>query len=138
MAQVVATASAAGPVALALATVVKLTRVVLLAPLIAGYSVVRRRSASVDTRGQRPPLIPRFVLGFVAMVVVRSSGVLPATVLDGATVATTLLLAGALFGLGTSVHLPSLIRTGSRAVALGATSTVVAAGTSLLGIMLFT
>jgi len=137
VAQVVATASVAGPVALALATIVKLTRVVLLAPLIAGYSVVRRR-ASVDLGNQRPPLVPLFVLGFVAMIALRSSGVLPADALDGAKIATTLLLAGALFGLGTSVHLASLVRTGGRAIALGATSTVMAAGTSLLGIILFT
>lgn len=138
VAQVVATASVAGPAALAVATVVKLTRVVLLAPLIAGHSVVPRLRAGIDGGGQSPPLVPLFVLGFVAMVAVRSSGVLPTAVLDGAKVATTLLLAGALFGLGTAVHLPSLIRTGGRAVALGAASTVVAAGTSLLGITLFT
>jgi uncharacterized membrane protein YadS len=53
-------------------------------------------------------------------------------------VATTLLLAGALFGLGTSVHLAGLVRTGGRAVAVGAVSTVVAAATSLLAIVLFT
>ncbi len=139
VAQVVAAASAAGPTALAVATVVKLTRVVLLAPLIAGYSVVRRhRERGQEHEGRRPPLVPLFVIGFIAMVVVRSVGVLPGPVLDGAHVLTTLLLAGALFGLGTSVHLVSLIRTGGRAVLLGAGSTVLAAGASLLGIALFT
>lgn len=138
VAQVVATASVAGPAALAVATIVKLTRVLLLAPVIAGYGVVCRRSTQVDDGGTRPPLVPLFVLGFIAMVGLRSSGVLPGAALDGAKTATTLLLAGALFGLGTSVHLPSLMRTGGRAVALGAVSTVVAAGTSLLGILVFT
>jgi uncharacterized integral membrane protein (TIGR00698 family) len=137
VAQVVATASVAGPTALAFATVVKLTRVVLLAPLIAGYSVLRRRRTNADT-GDRPPLVPLFVLGFVAMVGLRSTGVLPSEILAVAKVATTLLLAGALFGLGTSVHLAGLVRTGGRAVALGAVSTVVAAATSLLAIVLFT
>jgi uncharacterized integral membrane protein (TIGR00698 family) len=137
VAQVVATASVAGPTALAFATVVKLTRVVLLAPLIAGYSVQRRRRTNSDT-GDRPPLVPLFVLGFVAMVGLRSTGVLPSEILAVAKVATTLLLAGALFGLGTSVHLAGLVRTGGRAVALGAVSTVVAAATSLLAIVLFT
>jgi uncharacterized membrane protein YadS len=78
------------------------------------------------------------VLGFVAMVGLRSTGVLPSEILAVAKVATTLLLAGALFGLGTSVHLAGLVRTGGRAVALGAVSTVVAAATSLLAIVLFT
>jgi uncharacterized membrane protein YadS len=82
--------------------------------------------------------VPLFVLGFVLMVVVRSTGLLPGAVLAEATVLTTLLLAGALFGLGTSVHLASLVRTGGRALLLGAGSTVVAAGVSLLSITLFT
>ncbi|HET8602152.1 MAG TPA: putative sulfate exporter family transporter [Segeticoccus sp.] len=139
VAQVVAAASAAGPTALAVATVVKLTRVVLLAPLIAGYSVVRRRRERGSVQeGKRPPLVPLFVLGFIAMVALRSVNVLPTGVLDGAHVLTTLLLAGALFGLGTSVHLASLIRTGGRAVLLGAGSTLIAACISLLGIALFT
>lgn len=145
VAQVVATASVAGPAALAVATIVKLTRVVLLAPMIAGYSVLRRRSASVAEggeaaagNGKRPPLVPLFVVGFIAMVALRSIGIVPTGVLDGVKVADTLLLAGALFGLGTSVHLRSLIRTGGKSVALGAASTVLAAAVSLLGIALFT
>lgn len=140
VAQVVATASAAGPAALAVATVVKLTRVVLLAPLIAGYSIARRRKqpGTPHGPGKRPPLVPLFVLGFLAMVAVRSTGLLPAPVLDGAEVLTTLLLAGALFGLGTSVHLPGLIRTGGRSLALGAASTALAAAVSLAAIALLT
>jgi uncharacterized integral membrane protein (TIGR00698 family) len=138
VAQVVATASAAGPAALAVATVVKLTRVVLLAPLLAGYSIVRRRRGTMDPSAQRPPLVPLFVLGFIAMIGIRSSGVLPPAALDAAQTLTTLLLAGALFGLGTSVHLTSLIRTGSRPVLLGAASTVLAAALSLAGIAAFT
>jgi uncharacterized integral membrane protein (TIGR00698 family) len=138
VAQVVATASVAGPAALAVATVVKLTRVVLLAPLIAGYSIVRRRKGTPDATGKRPPLVPLFVLGFIAMVALRSSGVLPAAALTAAQTLTTLLLAGALFGLGTSVHLMSLVRTGARPVALGAVSTVLAGALSLAGILAFT
>ena len=139
VAQVVATASVAGPAALAVATVVKLTRVVLLAPLIAGYSIVRRRSHpdASDGMGKRPPLVPLFVLGFIAMMAVRSTGILPDAVLHGADVVTALLLAGALFGLGTSVHLGSLLRTGGRSLALGAVSTVLAAAVSLAGIAVF-
>src|SRR5699024_12227504 len=108
VAQVVATASVAGPAALATATVVKLTRVVLLAPLIAGYSVFRRFSGAesgTDVTGNRPTLVQLFVLGFIAMVSVSSTGILTQSLLDGAATLSTLLLAGALFGLGTSVHL---------------------------------
>lgn len=130
VAQVVATAAAAGPAALAVATVVKLTRVVLLAPLIAGYTLYRR-SASTAPDGDRPPLLPLFVVGFICMIFVRSTGFLPTPILDVAELLSTLLLAGALFGLGTSVHLASLVQTGRTAFALGLGSTALAAGISL-------
>lgn len=141
VAQVVAAASSAGPTALSTAVVVKLTRVVLLAPLVAGYSVLRRyraTSAPTDetTSGKRPPLVPLFVIGFLAMVAVRSTGLLPQATLDAAHLVTTLLLAGALFGLGTSVHVGTLVRTGGRAVALGLVSTLVAGTVAFTGIQL--
>lgn len=136
VAQVVAAASPAGAAALATAVVVKLTRVVLLAPLVAGYGLVRRGRTRRTNGGKRPPLVPLFVVGFLAMIAVRSTGVVPAVVLATAQVATTLLLAGALFGLGTAVHLRTLVRTGGRAALLGLISTLVAAGTSLAAIHL--
>ena len=135
VAQVVATAAAAGPVALALATVVKLTRVVLLAPLIAGYSLVHRRSVGAAT-GSRPPIVPLFVLGFLAMAGLRSLDVLPPAVISGAGTLATLLFAGALFGLGTALHLPTLRRTGGTAALLGLAASVIAAGVSLVGILI--
>ncbi|HEX6446624.1 MAG TPA: putative sulfate exporter family transporter [Streptosporangiales bacterium] len=137
VAQVVAAASPAGATALATAVVVKLTRVVLLAPLVAGRSLVQRARSSAHGDGRRPPLVPLFVLGFLAMIGVRSTGLVPHPVLGGVQVVTTLVLAGALFGLGTGVHLRTLVRTGGRAVALGLVSTLVAAGTSLAAIHLF-
>lgn len=137
VAQVVAAASPAGAVALGTAVVVKLTRVVLLAPLVAGRGLLRRARTRVPRAGTRPPLVPLFVLGFLATIGVRSTGLVPHAVLDGAQVVTTLVLSGALFGLGTGVHLRTLVRTGGRAIALGLVSTVVAAGTSLVAIRLF-
>lgn len=137
VAQVVAAASPAGAAALSVAVVVKLTRVVLLAPMIAGYSVLHRRHTPATTEGRKPPIVPLFVVGFIAMIAVRSTGLLPDSVLTAVQVVTTLLLAGALFGLGTGVHVRSLVRTGGRAFALGAISTLVAAGTSLVAVLAF-
>jgi uncharacterized integral membrane protein (TIGR00698 family) len=134
VAQVVAAASAAGSAALAVAVVVKLTRVVLLAPLVAGVSISQRRRTG-DRSGVRPPLVPLFVVGFLAMVGLRSTGVLPGGVLDAAKTATTLLLAAALFGLGTSVDVRSLVRTGGRSALLGLCSTLVALTVSYLGVL---
>ncbi|MPY78775.1 MAG: putative sulfate exporter family transporter [Actinophytocola sp.] len=122
VAQVVAAASPAGAGAVATAAVVKLSRVVLLAPLVAGVSVRERRERV--TSGRTPPLVPLFVLGFLAMIGVRSTGLLPDVALDVAGTVTSLLLAGALFGLGCGVRLRALLRTGPRALLLGLGATL--------------
>lgn len=122
VAQVVAAATPVGAAAVSLAVLVKLSRVVLLAPMVMLVGMHERRRRV--TTGPRPPLVPLFVLGFLAAVAVRSSGVLPTVVLDGAKVACTLLLAGALFGLGSGVAVGRLVRTGGRALLLGLVSTL--------------
>src|SRR4051812_44330519 len=73
--QVVAAAGAGGAAVVAIAVVVKLTRVLLLAPVVATVSV-RKRMADPRraTPGKRPPIVPMFVLGFVACVALRSTG----------------------------------------------------------------
>ncbi|WP_308294943.1 putative sulfate exporter family transporter [Streptomyces sp. JJ66] len=144
--QVVATAQTAGDAALADAVLVKLMRVVLLAPLAAmvaavGVSAWRRREhgAGDDTHGttgRRPPLVPLFVAGFLALAAVRSTGLLPPGLLETAAGLREVLLAAALFGLGTGVHLPSLARTGWRLAALGAAAWAVIAGGAYAGVLL--
>jgi uncharacterized integral membrane protein (TIGR00698 family) len=133
VAQVVAAAS---PVAgaLAVAVVVKLTRVVLLAPMVAGVSLWRRRAAGDDGSGRRPQLVPLFVLGFLLMVAVRTTGLVPEQALVIAQQAETVALAAALFGLGTGVHLGRLRRTGGRALLLGFSSWALVAVVSLAGV----
>jgi uncharacterized integral membrane protein (TIGR00698 family) len=130
VAQVVAAASPAGAGAVGIAVVVKLTRVVLLAPMVAGVSVVERLRRG-PTSGARPPLVPLFVLGFLATMLLRSSGVVPLPVLGAAQTLTTLLFAAALFGLGSAVRIGALLRTGRRSLALGALATVLVGLTGL-------
>ncbi len=127
VAQVVAAASPAGAGAVAIAVVIKLTRVVLLAPMVAGVSIVRRRRGET-TAGKRPAIVPLFVLGFLAMMLVRSSGIMPSAALSVVKVVTTLLFAAALFGLGSGVRIGALLRAGRRGLVLGALSTLLVAG----------
>lgn len=136
VAQVVATASVAGSSALAIAIVVKLTRVVMLAPLVAGVALVERRRTRTTTADKRPAIVPLFVLAFLGAVAVRSTGVLPAAFIDGAKLAETLMLAAALFGLGFAVHLPTLFRTGGRTAILGLASWIVIGTASFIGVTL--
>lgn len=130
--QVVAAAGPAGTAAVAVAVVVKLTRVLLLAPLVLGVSVLRSRSGA-RTAGPttRPPLMPLFVVGFLACVALRSLDVLPDPLLDVAAQVQTVTLTAAMFALGTGVHLVGLVRKGGRALALGTLSTALVALFSL-------
>lgn len=134
--QVVATAQTAGAGALGDAVLVKLMRVAVLAPLVAAVGLsVRARSATHGTGKRRPPVLPLFVAGFIGMVAVRSTGWIPESALTAAGHAQELLLAAALFGLGSAVDLRSLTRTGGRVAALGLCAWVVVAGVSYVGVM---
>ncbi len=143
--QVVAAATPQGTAAVQTAVIVKLTRVVLLAPLVAGLSLAERsRSAGARLDGarldgappavrRRPAPVPLFVVGFLAAIVVRTAGVLPSAALDVMKGIQTVLLAAALFGLGCGVHIARLRRVGGRPLLLGMISWVLVAGVALAG-----
>jgi uncharacterized integral membrane protein (TIGR00698 family) len=124
--QVVATAQLAGSAALAVAVVVKLTRVLMLAPMVAITAAVERRRA-IEPTGPRPAIVPLFVAGFLAAVLLNTFVPLPEPVLVAADLVQTALLATALFALGASIRFAELARTGWRALVVGLTSWVLVA-----------
>lgn len=124
--QVVATAQVAGSAALAVAVVVKLTRVLMLAPMVAIAAAIER-GRSTDAAGPRPAIVPLFIAGFLAAVLVRTFVDVPEPVLAAADLVQTTLLAMALFALGTSVRVAALLHTGWRAAAVGLASWVLVA-----------
>jgi uncharacterized integral membrane protein (TIGR00698 family) len=128
--QVVATAQTAGAVALSAAVVVKLTRVVLLAPMVATAGLLERRrqrraaalaagtgpASGVGVPGQKfPPVVPLFVLGFLVMIAVRTLGWVSPGLQDAGNLLQDLALGAALFGLGSAVRIRQLLHTGLRA-----------------------
>jgi uncharacterized integral membrane protein (TIGR00698 family) len=125
--QVVATAQTAGATALGVAVVVKLTRVLMLAPMVAIASLHTRRAARVSgtATGALPPVVPLFIVGFVALVLVRSLLPVPDAVVDAVDVVRNALLAAALVGIGAGLRLERLMRSGGRAIAAGALSWLV-------------
>jgi uncharacterized integral membrane protein (TIGR00698 family) len=154
--QVVATAQTAGTTALAGALIIKLTRVLMLAPMVTAAALVQRfrtrsrPSRSEPSRSEQsraadsaeggklkfPPLIPLFVAGFVAMIVLRTLGILPHVVLEGAAIAQDLLLAAALFGLGASVQIRSLLLTNGRAIVVAVLSWALIGVLAYVGVQL--
>ena len=134
--QVVATAQLAGTAALAVAVVVKLTRVLMLAPMVAITAAVERRRA-IEPAGPRPAIVPLFIAGFLAAVLLNTFVPLPEWLLVTADQVQIALLATALFALGASIRVAELIHTGWRALVVGLTSWVLVAalayGAVLLG-----
>lgn len=141
--QVVATAQTAGTAALAIAVVVKLTRVVLLAPVVAAAGLhqridhVRKRDngaghQDAGSDGKFPPIVPLFVVGFLLMVAVRSMGWAPPAGLEVGALVQDILLASALFGLGSAVRVRTLIHTGGRAVMVALGSWLIIASLGLV------
>jgi uncharacterized integral membrane protein (TIGR00698 family) len=180
--QVVAAADSGGPAAVHGAVVVKLMRVAMLAPMVAGTALAWRRRVPAVHRQQQhrqhqqrqrveapvlvgvtasrsgsgatalmaprtpmppsaaaptpPPILPLFVAAFLAMIVLRTTGVLPTAVLAAAKQLQDLLLAVGMFGLGAGVHLRDLVRTGARPLALGLASWALIGGTAYIGVRL--
>lgn len=130
--QVVATASTRDAEALTAATVVKLSRVILLAPLVALVSI-RRRSTSLSGAGRSPAPVPLFVIGFLVAVGLRSTEWLSTESVDAAARAEKAVLTVALVGLGFGVQLSKMSRLGGRPLLLGAVAWVLVAGAALAG-----
>ncbi|MBN9238566.1 MAG: hypothetical protein BGO97_02690 [Micrococcales bacterium 70-64] len=130
--QVVATAQVAGASALAIAVVVKLTRVALLAPLVAITGAVLRRE------GERPAVVPLFLVGFLAAVVARTVLPLPDEFVAATEDVQLLLLGMALFGLGAAIRVGRLVRTGGRPLAVAGLSWFAIATMSLGAVWLAT
>jgi uncharacterized integral membrane protein (TIGR00698 family) len=140
--QVVAVAQTAGASALALAVAVKLTRVVLLAPLVFGVAVSRRvRARGLPQPGDtaaKPPIVPLFVLGFLAAMLVRTILPVPEIVLQAADIGQTVLFGLALVALGSSIRVASLVRTSGRSLAVGLASWVLIAGLAWAAVVITT
>ena len=134
VAQVLAAGAAQGVEALDLATITKLTRVALLAPvlLIVG-GILARRSSDEDLTGtKRPPLLPGFLVGFLIVGVLNSLHVFPAGLAKGMQTGSLILTAASMAGIGLGVDFGVLRRIGKPAAivaVIGFTLLIALAGT---------
>jgi uncharacterized integral membrane protein (TIGR00698 family) len=119
--QVVAASSAYSAGAFAVATVVKLIRNALMAPLILAIAWIwsRRTGEAGDTRTGVRRAIPLFVLGFLGLALLTSVGVIgPAAAATFEAIARALILV-ALAAVGLSVRLDDLRSIGPRPLLVG-------------------
>jgi uncharacterized integral membrane protein (TIGR00698 family) len=123
IAQVVAVAFQDGQKAGQFGTIVKLSRVMLLAPVVIGLGLMARSTGKVDSAASvssaRPPM-PWFVLGFVALVGINSLITIPAEAKMWIAAVTTFLLSVALAAMGLETDIRKLMAKGIRPALLGA------------------
>jgi uncharacterized integral membrane protein (TIGR00698 family) len=121
---VVATGLVYGATAGAVATIVKLTRTVLLVPLalIVGLVHAARThsgDASANVVQRALKAMPWFVVGFVAMAALNSLGIFPPNVAHDLALTASFLIVAVLAGVGLNVDLRKMVRLGPRPMLVG-------------------
>jgi uncharacterized integral membrane protein (TIGR00698 family) len=129
IAQVVAAAYQAGSQAGDSATIAKLTRVMMLAPVVLALGLMAR-SRGNEARARVP--MPWFVLGFIALIGVNSAFSIPAAIKSPLGVATTFGLSVALAALGLETDVRKLRVMGLQPFLLGLIAFFFISGFSLL------
>lgn len=104
------------------ATVVKLTRVALLAPVVMLVARHHRESTSALSAGASN--FPVFVLGFIAIVVVNNADVLPAVVPKIGDIGSQMLMAAAIAALGIKTKIKEVFKFKAALAKVALTSTV--------------
>jgi uncharacterized integral membrane protein (TIGR00698 family) len=131
VAQVVAAGMMMGPEAGDAATVVKLFRVVLLLPVVMlislGYRHWGRQQEASGVAAPKPPLVPGFLVGFLAMVLLASSGWVPTEVSAMANSVSRWCLVVAIGAAGVKTSLGELAQLGWQPVLMLVTETLVIA-----------
>lgn len=100
------------------ATLVKLLRVAMLAPVVVTLALILRRRAGSGPGGARPPLVPGFVAAFVALAALNSVTALPSPLVDAAHAASGWLLLIAIGAVGLKTRPGDILKVGRAAAAL--------------------
>lgn len=133
VAQAIGAGFAVSDAAGAQATVVKLTRVALLAPLVmlAALWIARVQPIAADARGARVPLLPGFILAFLALVGINSLITLPPAVAAYALIASKTLLLLAVTATAMRTRSDLLLQMGWRSVMPVLAATLASLGVAL-------
>lgn len=139
VAQVVGAGFSVSPEVGETATVVKLIRVAMLAPVVLTFSLVIR-AGKLDAGspgGKRPPLLPGFVLWFLALAALNSAGLIPSLLASVAEEASRWALLTAIAAVGIKTSLVKMIEVGGSAIGLVVVETLFLACFILIGLQSF-
>jgi uncharacterized integral membrane protein (TIGR00698 family) len=135
--QVVAASSAYSAGAFAVATVVKLIRNAMMAPLIVGiaWTWSRRTGSAGDTGAGLRRAVPLFVLGFLALAALRSTGAIDAALAGQLEIAARALILVALAAVGLNVRLEDLREVGAKPLLVGLGAALLVGTATILAIV---
>lgn len=121
------------------ATLVKLIRVTMLAPVVLVFALVIRTYADDDeaSGGKRPPLIPFFVLMFLLLAAINSFGLIPLLLQAFLSDLSKWALLISIAAVGMKTSLKTIVDVGGQAVILILAETIFIAGFILYGITHF-
>ena len=129
--QVLAATLPIGALSNQVGTVVKLVRVLMLGPVVLGFSLLAGRlrpaQSQPNTRTRLDELVPWFIVGFLVALLARSLGLIPAFLLPGITHTAAVLTTVAMAALGLGVDVRVIARTGLR-VTLAVTCSLIVLG----------
>ncbi len=121
VAQVVATGFAAGDQAGQFATLIKLTRVLMVIPIsiIIGIITFRKSEKGVASKKMEMSSVPWFVFGFLAIFIINSLHVVPTSTTQGFITLDSFLLTWAMAGMGLETSLEKMKQVGMKAFYVG-------------------
>jgi uncharacterized integral membrane protein (TIGR00698 family) len=138
--QVVGAAFQGGQTAGEFGTIAKLTRVVMLAPIILALGLISQKVApnSMNADVQSPVRFPPFILIFLGVVTFNSFVAVPAEMKSSVAMAATTCLTMALAAIGLASDVRKLRKRGLKPLLLGISASIVIAGVSLALLKLLT
>lgn len=138
VAQVVGAGFSVGPETGETATLVKLIRVSMLAPVVLCFSLAVRQMGLADAgTGRRPPLLPGFVIGFLVLAGLNSAGLVPQVVAEAAGALSRWALLVAIAAVGIKTSLGRMVEVGPVALLLVVAETAFLGGFVVTGLHLF-
>ncbi len=119
VAQVVGAASAIDPATTQAATIVKMTRVALLAPILIVLGLYLRQASVSHADGKRAPVaVPWFAIGFLVLALINSAGVIPPATLDALRRMDIFALTMAMTALGMETRFAQIRQAGAKVLGL--------------------
>jgi uncharacterized integral membrane protein (TIGR00698 family) len=131
--QVLAATIPVGAISTQVGTLVKLMRVLMLGPVILLLGL--KSGGQANSHLSLRHLVPWFIVGFIAMMLLRSAGLIPQQLLPSLNQASVALTTVAMAALGLSVNLRSVLASGGRVLAAGTLSILALAALSALALI---